>query len=53
MDGMWNVRSLFRAGSLMTVSRKISKYKLHFVVVQGVRWDRGGTESAGEYTFFN
>jgi hypothetical protein len=32
----------------MTVAKEISKYKLPLVRVQ-VRWDRGGTEPAGEY----
>jgi hypothetical protein len=27
-------------------------YKLDFVEVQEVRWEGGGTEPAGEYTFF-
>jgi hypothetical protein len=36
----------------MTVASKISKYKLDLVGVQEVRWDRGGTAPAGEYTFF-
>jgi hypothetical protein len=48
----WNVRSLYRAGSLMTVSRRVSKYKLPEVGVQEVRWDRGSTESAHRYKFF-
>jgi hypothetical protein len=26
--GTWNVRSLYRAGSLMTVSRELARYKL-------------------------
>jgi hypothetical protein len=34
------------------VSKELSKYKLDLVVVQEVRWDKGGTELAGEYTFF-
>jgi hypothetical protein len=36
----------------MTVEEEISKYKLDLVGVQEVRWDGGGTEPAGEYTFF-
>jgi hypothetical protein len=36
----------------MTVSKKISKYKLDLVGGQEVRWDRGGTKPAGKYTFF-
>jgi exonuclease III len=50
--GTLNVRSLYRAGSLMTVSRELARYKLDLVGVQEVRWEGGGTEPAGEYTFF-
>jgi hypothetical protein len=32
--------------------KEISKYKLDLVGVQKVKWDRGGTEPAGEHTFF-
>jgi exonuclease III len=35
-----------------SVGEEISKYKLDLVGVQEVRWDGGGTEPAGEYTFF-
>jgi exonuclease III len=49
--GTWNVRST-RAGSLRSVAEEISKYKLDLVRVQEVRWEGGGTEPAGEYTFF-
>jgi hypothetical protein len=49
---MWTVRSLYRAGSLRTVAEEISKYKIDLVGVQEVRWDGGGTEPAGQYTFF-
>jgi hypothetical protein len=50
--GLWNVRSLYRMGSLMTVSRELSRYKLDLAAVQEVRWVSGGTKPAGEYTFF-
>jgi hypothetical protein len=36
----------------MTVASEISKYKLDLVGIQEVIWDTGGTEPAGEYTFF-
>jgi hypothetical protein len=49
--GTWNVRSMYRAGSLWAVAEEISKYKLELVGAQKVRWDGGGTEPAGEYTF--
>jgi exonuclease III len=48
----WNVRSMYRAGSLRAVAEQISKYKLDLVGLQEVRWDGRGTEPAGEYTFF-
>jgi exonuclease III len=49
--GTWNVRSIYRAGALRVVGEEISKYK-DLVGVQEVRWDRGRTEPAGQYTFF-
>jgi hypothetical protein len=50
--GIWNVGSLYRAGSLMIVSRELASYKLDLVGVQEVKWEGGGTEPAGEYTIF-
>jgi hypothetical protein len=46
----WNVRSMYRAGSLRVVAEEISKDKSDLVGVQ-VRWDEDGTEPAGEHTF--
>jgi hypothetical protein len=37
----WNVRNLYRASSLMTVSRELSRYMLDLVGVQEVRWEGG------------
>jgi hypothetical protein len=48
----WNVRSLYRAGSFMTVAKVISKYTLDLVGVQNVSWDKGGMDPTDEYTFF-
>jgi hypothetical protein len=39
-------------GSLMTVARELGKYKLYLVGVQEVRWEKGDTERAEDYTFF-
>jgi hypothetical protein len=50
--GLWNVRSLYRAGFLMTLLRELARYKLDLVGVQEVRWGGGGTQPVGEYTFF-
>jgi len=47
----WNVTSLYRSGSLTTVARELARYKLEYVGVQEVRWDKGGTVRAGYYIF--
>jgi exonuclease III len=44
--GTWNVRSLYRAGSLKTAARELQKYKSDSVGVQEVRWEKEGTERA-------
>jgi hypothetical protein len=36
----------------MTVSGELARYKLDLVGLQEIRWEGGGTEHAGEYTFF-
>jgi hypothetical protein len=41
-----------RAGLLWALGEEISKYKLDSLGVQEVRWNEGGIERAGEYTFF-
>jgi hypothetical protein len=35
--GTWNVRSMYRAGSLRAVAEKISNYNLDLVGIQEVR----------------
>jgi hypothetical protein len=50
--GTWNVKNAQRTGSLMTFAIEISKDKLDSVGVQEVKWERGGTKPACEYTFF-
>jgi hypothetical protein len=44
--------ALYSAGSLVTVSKEQSKYKLDLVGAQEDRWEGGGTKAAREYTFF-
>ena len=50
--GTWNVRSLYRAGSLMAAARELARFKLDLVGVQEVRWEKEGTVKAGNYSFF-
>jgi hypothetical protein len=40
--GAWNVRSLYRTGSLITAAMELATYKLGLVGVLEVRWDKGG-----------
>jgi len=49
---MWNVTSLYTAGSLTATATELAGYKLEFVGVQEVRWDREGTVRARDYHFF-
>jgi hypothetical protein len=50
--GFCNVRTLYRAGFLTTVSRELSRYKLDLVGVQEVIWEGGGTEHFGKIHIF-
>jgi hypothetical protein len=49
--GTWNVRCLYKSGSLTTVARELARYKLDLVDMQEVRWDKRGTVIAGGYIF--
>jgi len=44
--GTWNVCSLYGSGSLATTTSELATYKLEFVGVEKVRWDKGGTVRA-------
>jgi len=46
--GIWNVRSLYRAGSLTAAARKLARCKLDLLGVQEVRWINEGTLRAGD-----
>jgi exonuclease III len=50
--GTWNVRSVYRIGSLKTLVKELGKYKVDSVGIQEVRWEEGGTEWAEDCTFF-
>jgi hypothetical protein len=50
--GAWNVRILYRAGSLTAAARELARNKLDLVGVQEVRWDKEGTVKAVDYSFF-
>ena len=48
---IWYMECKERLGSLTTVARELSRYKLHLVCVQGVRLDKGDKVTAGDYIF--
>jgi hypothetical protein len=43
--GTWNVRSLYRAGSLTAAARELAGNKLDLVGVQEVRWGKEDTRA--------
>jgi len=47
----WNIRSLYRAGSLKTVTSELGKYNIDLVAVQEGRWDKHGIQKTDYYTF--
>jgi hypothetical protein len=50
--GTWNIRYSYRVGSLMSVSREPSKYRLDLVGAQEDRWEGSGTVPAGGIHIF-
>jgi exonuclease III len=48
----WNIMHLYSVGSLETVVSKLRKCNLDLVVVQDVRWDKGGSETTDHDIFF-
>jgi hypothetical protein len=50
--GAWNVRNLYKTGSLTAAARELSRYKLDLVGVEEVWWDKGGPVRAADYNFF-
>jgi hypothetical protein len=49
--GTWNVRILYRSGSITAVTRELTRYKLDLVRIQKGRWDKGGTVRTADYIF--
>jgi hypothetical protein len=54
-NGTWNVRSLYKEGSLKTGASELAKYKLQVdqVAVQGIRWVEDSSQPVDNYTFFH
>jgi exonuclease III len=50
--GTWNVRSLYRVGTIKSVVGELEKYKLGLVGVQEVRREGEGYQTVDNYTFF-
>jgi hypothetical protein len=47
----WNVRNLYKSGSLTTAARQSAQYKLGLLGVKEIRWDKGGKVREGDYNF--
>ena len=39
---IWNVRRLYRSGSVRAVAREVARYRLYIVGVHVVRWEKWG-----------
>ena len=39
----WNMKRLYKLGSITTVARELQRYKLDLDGVKEVRWDKGDT----------
>jgi hypothetical protein len=50
--GIWNVKSLYRAGSLSTVASEMATYKLDLVAVKQNRWVKGGRHPSDDLFFY-
>ena len=51
--GTWSVRKLYRSGSLTATTTELARYKLNFVGIQEVTWDKGHSETRGLYFFLH
>jgi hypothetical protein len=49
MFGTWNARSLYRSGSITTVTRELTRYKLDLAGTQEGRWDIRSTVRPADY----
>jgi exonuclease III len=46
----WNVRSLFRPGTLKNLIQELKKYKINIAAVQDMRWKGNDTFDSDDYT---
>jgi hypothetical protein len=51
--GTWNVRSLYRAGSVKTAASELARYNSGLVAVKEVRWVADGSTQAGNSIFLH
>lgn len=50
--GSWNVRTLFRAGALKTLTDELARYKMDVTAVQEMRWLGSGHQRHREYDLY-
>ena len=48
----WNVRTLYRAGKAINVTRHLSRLNIKIAALQEVRWPDEGTAQVEDYTFY-
>jgi len=49
--GNWNVRTLYKAGALQTLTEVVEKYNVHLVALQETRWPEEGSVTSGNMVF--
>jgi hypothetical protein len=48
---IWNIRSLYWVGSLITIAYQLTKHNVDIVAIQEVRWDKLGSVPAEDFYF--
>lgn len=49
---IWNIKTIFKSGSMNVIINKITKYNLNIVVLQEIKWPGNGSFKHKETTIF-
>lgn len=47
--GTWNIRTLYRAGALQTLTNELKRYRMDIVALQEIRWTGNGEQKLDDY----
>lgn len=51
--GTWNIRTLYKTGSALSLTKEIEKYGIKLLDLQEVRWEEAGNAKISQTTIFN